>query len=111
MGQPQVALVAYSLVELYENQGRVDEAWQLSERVVRELDREQAIHANSQSLGRLAALCHKALGPEAAEVLYRDALAWRRQVYGPDHAKVADCEAGLKDFLQTGAAHRETSLT
>jgi tetratricopeptide (TPR) repeat protein len=111
VGQPQVALVAYSLVELYENQGRVDEAWQLSERVVRELDREQAIHANSQSLGRLAALCHKALGPEAAEVLYRDALAWRRQVYGPDHAKVADCEAGLKDFLQTGAAHRETSLT
>lgn len=110
-GQPQVALVAYSLVELYENQGRVDEARQLSERVVRELDREQAVHANSQSLGRLAALCRKALGPEAAEALYRDALSWRRQVYGPDHAKVADCEAGLKEFLRDGTARSEHSPT
>lgn len=110
-GQPQVALVAYSLVELYENQGRIDEARQLSDRVVRELDREQAIHANSQSLGRLAALCRKACRPEAGEALYREALSWRRQVFGPDHAKVADCEAGLKCFLQNEEPETEAPLT
>jgi len=98
-GQPRVALVAYSLVELYENQGRIDEACQLSERVVRELDRDEAIHANSQTLGRLAELCRKARRPDAGEALYRDALAWRQRVFGPDHAKVADCRAGLDDFL------------
>jgi len=109
-GQPQVALVAYSLVELYENQGRIDEARQLSERVVRELDREQAIHANSQSLGRMAALCRRACRPEAGEALYRDALSWRRRVFGPGHAKVADCEAGLERFLQDKEACTHASM-
>lgn len=100
VGQPQVALVAYSLVELYENQGRIDEARQLSVRVVDRLDRNLAIHANSQSLLRLAVLCRKALRPELGEALYRGALSWRRRVFGSDHAKVADCEAGLEAFLK-----------
>ena len=109
-GQPRVALVAYSLVELYENQGRIDEARQLSERVVRELDREQAIHANIQSLERLAALCRKACRPEVGEALYRDALSWRRRVLGAGHAKVTDCEAGLERFLQGKEADTQASV-
>lgn len=100
VGQPQIALVAYSLVELYENQGRVDEAKQLSIRVIDRLDRDLAVHANSQSLQRLAALFRKAHQPAAGEALYRDALSWRRRIFGPDHAKVTDCEAGLAAFLK-----------
>lgn len=110
VGQPRVALVAYSLVELYENQGRVDEAQQLSERVVRELDRGEAIHANSQTLGRLAALFLKACRPDAGEALYRDALAWRERVFGPGHAKVADCRAGLEQFLARAERRQESCL-
>jgi tetratricopeptide (TPR) repeat protein len=99
VGQPRVALVAYSLVELYENQGRIDEASQLSDRVVRELDRDEAIHANSQTLRRLAELYRKARRPDTGEALYRDALAWRQRVFGAGHAKVSDCRAGLEEFL------------
>lgn len=110
-GQPSVALFAYSLVKLYEDQGRVDEARQLSERVVRQLDREQTIHSNSQSLQRLAALCRKAGRPEAGEAVYRGALSWRRRVFGPDHAKVADCEAGLQTFLADTEAATGTAMS
>lgn len=109
-GQPRVALVAYSLVELYENQGRVDEARQLCERVLRELDREEAIHANTQTLGRLAELFRKAGRPEASEALYRDALAWRLRVFGAGHAKVVDCRAGLEEFLGRTGTKGEACL-
>lgn len=109
-GQPRVALVAYSLVELYENQGRIDEARQLSERVISELDREEALHANCQTLGRLAELFRTAHLAEAGEALFHEALAWREQVFGAGHAKVSSCRDELAKFMQSADPQENSCL-
>lgn len=109
-GQPRAALVAYSLVEMYDNQGRVDEARQLCERVVARLDREEAIHANGQTVTRLAEMYRKAGRAEDAETLCHDALAWRERIHRDDQKKLADFRAGLAAFLKVATTPGETCI-
>ncbi len=99
-GHPLVAVTAHGLVEMYENQGRADEAEAFSKQVISVLDREEATHANGENLARLAWLFVTAGRPEDAETLYRNALDYRRKAFGDSHSRVRKCEAALRDFLR-----------
>lgn len=99
-GHPLVAVTTCGLVELYESQGRADDAQALSRQTISVLDREEATHANGENLARLAGLFVKAGRPEEAEQLYRNALDYRRKAFGDSHARVQKCEAQLRDFLR-----------
>jgi len=94
---PYVAKTATSLVILYENQGRYDEARQLCERVIGQIDPAEVAIANDQTLSRLKDLCHRAGQLHRAAELYREAMTYRRQVFGNVHGKVAACIAGLAE--------------
>ena len=99
IGHPLVAAAAYSLVELYETQERFDEARLLSRRVTGDLDRGEAIHANSRNLPRLARLFVRADRRADGEKLLREALADRKKTFGVGHSKVATCRTALREFL------------
>lgn len=109
-GQPRAALIAYSLIEMYDNQGRVDESRQLSQRVVTGLDREEAVHANSQTVSRLAEMFRRAGMERDAEALCRDALAWRERIHRDDREKLADFRVGLAAFLEVATAPGEACI-
>jgi tetratricopeptide (TPR) repeat protein len=94
---PHVAKMAISLVDLYENQGRYDEARQLCERVIGRIDPAEVAIANDQTLSRLKDLCRRAGQLHRAAELYREAMTYRRQVFGNVHGKVAACIAGLAE--------------
>lgn len=94
---PHVARVAGRLVDMYENQGRYDEARQLCERVIGNIDPAEAAMANDQTLARLANFCLRAGQTHKATELYREAIAYRRQVFGHAHGKVATCIASLAE--------------
>lgn len=94
---PHVAKTAISLVDLYENQGRYDEARQLCERVIGRIDPADVAVANDQTLSRLKDLCRRAGQLHRAAQLYREAMTYRRQVFGNVHGKVAACIAGLAE--------------
>lgn len=97
---PLVAVTAHALVEMYENIDRKDEAETLSKHSISVLDREEATHANSENLSRMASLFVRSGRPEEAEQLYRNAIEYRRKTFGESHAKVKKCEAELRDFLR-----------
>ncbi len=92
-----VAKMAVSLVDLYENQGRYDEARLLSERVVGQIDPAEAAAASDRTLRRLTDLCRRAGQPHKSAVLYREAINYRRWVFGNVHGKVAACIAGMAE--------------
>jgi tetratricopeptide (TPR) repeat protein len=94
---PHVAKMAISLVDLYEDQGRYDEARQLCERVIGQIDPAEAAVANDQTLSRLKDLCSRAGQLYKAAELYREAMTYRRQVFGDIHGKVAACIAGMAE--------------
>ncbi len=94
---PHVAIVAKDLVELYDNQGRYDEARQLCLRIVGDIDPVEAAGANDYGLTRLAQLCRHGGHPEKAIGLYRAAIDYRRTIYGYSHPKVALCIAGMAE--------------
>ena len=94
---PHVAKMAISLVDLYDHQGRYDEARQLCERVIGRIDPADAAVANDRTLSRLKDLCGRAGQLHKATELYREAMAYRRQVFGSVHGKVAACIAGLAE--------------
>jgi tetratricopeptide (TPR) repeat protein len=95
--QPHVAKIADRLVELYRNQGRYEEAQQLCARVVGQIDPSQAAVANDQTLSRLAEFCRRAGDHHKATEFYREAINYRRQVFGHAHGKVAACIASLAE--------------
>jgi tetratricopeptide (TPR) repeat protein len=108
---PYVAKMAASLVILYENQGRYDEARQLCERVVGQINPAEAAVANDQTLHWLADLCRRAGQLHKATELYREAMTYRRQVFGNVHGKVAACIAGLAEtYRDLGDGARARSL-
>lgn len=108
---PHVAKMAISLVNLYENQGRYDEARQLSERVIGQIDPAEVAIANDRALSRLKELCRCAGQLEKAIELYREAMAYRRQVFGDAHGKVAACIAGLAEtYRDLGNVGKARSL-
>ena len=94
---PHIAKIADKLVELYENQGRYDEARQLCERVIGQIDPAEVAVANDQTLSRLANFCRGAGDHHKATEFYREAIAYRRQVFGHAHGKVAACIASLAE--------------
>lgn len=95
---PHVAIVARDLVELYDNQGRYDEARQLCDRIVGGIDPVEAAVANDHGLTRLAQLCRHGGHLEKAIGLYRAAMDYRRRIYGYSHPKVALCIAGMAEI-------------
>lgn len=107
-GHPLVAVTAHGLVEMYESQGRADDAEALSKQTISVLDREEAAHANGENLARMAVLFVKAGRPEEAEQLYRSALDYRRKRFGDSHNKVKKCEAELRDFLRKARNSKAT---
>ncbi|MCK5623639.1 MAG: tetratricopeptide repeat protein [Alphaproteobacteria bacterium] len=108
---PHVAKMAISLVDLYENQGRYDEARQLCERVIGQIDPAEAAVANDQTLARLTDLCRRADQLYKAAELYREAMAYRRQVFGNVHGKVAACIAGMAEtYRDLGNVAKARSL-
>jgi tetratricopeptide (TPR) repeat protein len=108
---PYVAKTATSLVILYENQGRYDEARQLCERVIGQIDPAEAAVANDQTLSHLKDICRRAGQLHRATELYREAMTYRRQVFGNVHGKVAACIAGLAEtYLDIGDDARARSL-
>lgn len=94
---PHVAKLATSLVQLYENQGRSDEARQLCERVIGQVDPADAAVVNDRTLSRLKDLCDGAGQLHKAVELYREAMNYRRKVFGSVHGKVAACIVGLAE--------------
>lgn len=94
---PHVAKIADRLVELYQNQGRYDEARQLCTRVVSQIDPVEAAVASDQALSRLAYFCRGAGDHHKAIEFYREAIAYRRKVFGHAHGKVATCIASLAE--------------
>jgi len=108
---PYVAKTATNLVILYENQGRYDEARQLCERVIGQIDPSEAAVANDQTLSHLKDLCRRAGQLHRATELYREAMTFRRRVFGNVHGKVAACIAGLAEtYLDIGDCTRARSL-
>lgn len=108
---PHVAKTAISLVDLYENQGRYDEARQLCERVIGQIDPAEAAVANDQTLARLTDLCRRADQLYKAAELYREAMTYRRQVFGNVHGKVAACIAGMAEtYRDLGNVAKARSL-
>lgn len=108
---PHVAKMAISLVDLYDNQGRYDEARQLCERVIGRIDPADAAVANHRTLSRLKDLCGRAGQLHKATELYREAMAYRRQVFGSVHGKVAACIAGLAEtYRDLGNVGKARSL-
>lgn len=94
---PHVAKIADRLVELYQNQGRYDEARQLCTRVVSQMDPAEAAFASDQALSLLAHFCRGAGDHHKATEFYREAIAYRRKVFGHAHGKVAACIASLAE--------------
>lgn len=94
---PHVAKIADRLVELYQNQGRYDEARQLCARVVSQINPAEAAVASDQALSRLAYFCRGAGDHHKATEFYREAIAYRRKVFGQAHGKVAACIASLAE--------------
>ena len=108
---PHVAKMAISLVNLYEDPGRYDEARQLSERVIGQIDPAQVAIANDQMLNRLRELCRCAGQLDKAITLYREAMTYRRKVFGDAHCKVAACIAGLAEtYRDLGNVGKARSL-
>jgi tetratricopeptide (TPR) repeat protein len=108
---PYVAKTATSLVILYENQGRYDEVRQLCERVIGQIDPAEAAVANDQTLYHLKDLCRRAGQLKTATELYREAITYRRQVFGDVHGKVAACIAGLAEtYFDIGDSARASAL-
>lgn len=108
---PHVAKMAISLVDMYENQGRYDEARQLCERVIGRIDPAEVAVANDRTLSRLKDLCRRAGQLHKAAELYREAMAYRRQVFGNVHGKVAACIAGLAEtYRDLGNVAKARSL-
>lgn len=108
---PHVAKMAISLVDMYENQGRYDEARQLCERVIGRIDPAEVAVANDRTLSRLKDLCRRAGQLHRATELYREAMAYRRQVFGNVHGKVAACIAGLAEtYRDLGNVAKARSL-
>jgi tetratricopeptide (TPR) repeat protein len=111
VSHPYVAKIATSLVLLYENQGRYDEARQLCDRVICRIDPAEAAVANDQTLSRLTDLCRRAGRLHKATEIYREALIYRRQVFGNVHGKVAACIAGLAEtYRDLGYTARARAL-
>lgn len=95
---PHLATVAYSLVELYARQGRIEEARALARDIAGRTDKSRAVVANCRTLSRLADLfLWSDHGKDGVE-LYRKALLHRREVYGGRHPKVIECLAGFAEF-------------
>lgn len=108
---PHVATIADKLVELYENQGRYDEARQLCARVIGRIDPAEAAVASDQALSRLAAFCRGAGDLHKAIEFYREAIAYRRRVFGHAHGKVATCIASLAEtYFDIGNLGKARSL-
>ena len=108
---PHIATVAHGLVLLYASQGREDDARRLSDEIVELTDRERAVAANGRTLGRLADLYRRAGRAGEGLELYREALAYRRRVYGDRHHKVIECMARFSKFqLRLGNGKQARSL-
>lgn len=91
IGDPRTALIVRDLVELYEEQGRHDEAWMLSAHTINRLDREAAARSGIRVLGCLAEICARSGRLDCAKDLYRDAISLRSEIYGKDSRKVEEC--------------------
>ncbi len=92
---PRTATIAFDLADLYEEMGRHDDAVGLCVHIVDNLDREAAAIGSARLLARIGEICQRADRPEEGLRIHWRAVAYRRGVFGHDHAKVAELRAGI----------------
>ena len=88
--------VLSGLIELYDEMGRHEEAAQLRERIIKNLDRHSAADSGIPALARAANICLQAERPADALSIFEAALKRRRSVFGENHPRVAECRRALQ---------------
>lgn len=89
-GSALVGNVTFGLIDLYENQGRYDEAQTKCRNLLGLLQDSTTRALRSRVLLRLAAILRQHLQLPDAESAYLQAIELRKQAFGPEHERVIE---------------------
>jgi len=98
IGDPRTNLVARSLIGLLEDNGRDEEAWEIADVLLDNLDQDAAVRAGVLTLAALVGIYDTAARLGDAMALHRRALAWRKAQFGEDHHKVHECRIAVAEL-------------
>jgi len=108
-GDPRTGLVARSLIGLLEDNGREEEAWEIADFLLDNLDQDAAAQANVLTLAALVGIYDTAARLGDAVALHRRALAWRKAQFGEGHYKVHECRIAVAELDRLVARRGQVS--